>query len=220
MTRFTMFSAASKKYQEIADVCVPSWRQNSGAEKVRVVSYDDPTHHDICERWQNTLIIRARVWADAVREAVSTGLPIVLMDVDCLVLGPISGGFDGEHPIAVARWPLINIGVMFLDVRLGFPFIEFFEDFAARVKAAPREKWKVTTDQEIMQEKLNDHEGALNKLPASEWNLTFGVENGPERIAAYPNGRIIHLHWSTFQRVGIAETRRRLELLFPEAFAG
>lgn len=219
MTRFTMFTVASPAYQEVAELCVPSWRRNSGAESVEVFTCDDPTHRNTDERWRNAVVLRAKAWANAVRTAVSTGLPIVLMDVDCLVLKPISGGFDGEHPIAVARWPIINIGVLFVDVRLPFPFVEFFDEWAARVAVTPQNP-TLTADQTIMQEKLHQREECVNKLPASEWNLTFGIRNGPERLDAYPNPRIVHLHWWSFQRLGVAVARSRLEPLFPEAFAG
>lgn len=219
MMRFTMFTAASTCYQEVADLCVPSWRRNSGAEKVQVFSYDDPGSNNICTKWHSSLIVRAKAWADAVRKAVADNMPIVLMDVDCLVLSPISGGFGGEHPIGIARWPWINIGVVFVDVRLEFPFVEFFDDFVNRLERTPQGERCVAADQHIMREKLKNCETAVNKLPAKEWNFTFSVRDGPERIALYPDGRIIHLHWSVFHHLGIAEARRRLEPLFPEAFS-
>lgn len=199
-------------------MCVPSWRRNSGAESVEVLSYVDPTHSEPREQWQNTLIIRARAWVDAVRRAVDTEVPVILMDVDCLVVDSIAGGFNGIHPFGVARWPTINIGVLFVDVRRSFPFENFFEDFAACLEAVPREQWDITTDQEIMQAMLHVHEPCVNKLPADKWNLTFGIRDDRQRIQLHPNGKIIHLHWHSFRSIGINNVRRRLEPLFPEAF--
>jgi hypothetical protein len=218
MMRFTMFSVASTAYQEVAELCVPSWRWHAGAEKVEVFSYDDSRHSaNIPKQWKTAQPIRARAWAGAVQNAVATGVPVVLMDVDCMVLDSIAEGFDGTHPLAVARWPIINIGVLFVDVRIPFPFVAFFNDFAARVEAVPRERLGATTDQDIMQEKLHDHEEFVNKL-SYKWNLTFDVRHGTKRKADYPDPRIIHLHWYSYRSAGIAGARSRLEPLFPKAF--
>ena len=219
MMQFTMFTVASEAYQDVAELCVPSWRQNSGASSVTVSAYKDATTGDQNTRWREAITTRADLWLGAIRQAVDAKTPVVLMDVDCLVRRSIAGGFDGEHPIAAVRWPNPQLSVVFLDTRLQWPFVDFFEDFTARIKSIPERQWRLDTDQLIMQEKLLGCEAAVNKLSPAGWGLTFCKGNGPERLAAYPDARVIHLHWSIFRECATPDTvRRQLTPLIPEAF--
>ena len=206
--KFSMSAVASERYRGLADLCVPTWTRNAGAEAVNIDYHEDVG-------WHKSLVQRAKFWRRRTLEAVAARRPVVLMDVDCVVLSPIAGGFSDSHPISVARWPNINIGVLFINTLVPFPFADFFDEFVDRLQAARQTK---CADQDLMRGMLHARADSVCKLDARIWNLTFGVGDGAERLKKYPNGKILHLHWSNWGRVGADRVRGRINHHYPGTF--
>ena len=183
-------TTVSSDYRFVLDRCLPSWYHNSGASRIDVHLHETSTDR---HRWAMNVIERVKTMHRAVREA--RGEKLLFLDADCLVLGNLSDGFSDTKPISVARWPHINLGVMFLNMAVDYPLCEFFDEFASRaISYCLANRTSQELDQAIMVEMLAKIEPAIHKLDARIWNHQVRSDATREQIeACRPTTKILHL---------------------------
>ena len=111
------------------------------------------------------------------------------------MLGDLSEGFSDIHPISVARWPNINMGVLFLNMTLPGPFQSFFDEYAKRsIEYCMNNKASQGLDQDIMIQMLAGIEPLVHKLHDAVWNHQVRNDTTKEDVAACrPTTKILHL---------------------------
>jgi hypothetical protein len=147
------------------------------------------------------------------------------MDVDCLVLKPLADGFSVDKPIAIGRWPTPNMGVMFLNTTLDWPFVDFFDEFTERaIERCQRVMKKPDAindsgDQRIMVEMLQARPQDVERIQCREWNFTYTRATPGHLVREWRDRiRVVHLHiksWGCSVR-NLQDIRHH----FPEAFPG
>lgn len=197
---YEITTAVSPDYSRILGLCMPSWISNAGAERIRVW----PVGADRCgtqeEQWYRQAYQRCVCMQKAVEDAVASGTRLLALDLDCFVLSDLSGGFSDTKPISVARWPDINMGVLFFNCRLSFPWLAFFEELTDRIEKrteeliAEKPKKFRPADQAVWLEVLHDWEKHVHKLDANVWNFCYSGHEWDEQVARHKAG-IKVLHW-------------------------
>ncbi len=223
---FTIFTTVSNSYQEVADFCLPSWFKHSGADQIDVRYYRGSQADTLCSRWFDNLMERCRAMQDAVRQAVRHRRKLLLMDADCLVLKDLAAGFSDNKPFSVTRWRNINMGVMFLNTSLKWPFVAFFDEFVCKAlvrcqRMKAERNFTDAGDQDIMWKMLWEREDDVAKLDYKQWNFTYSHRTSDCDLRKHKDRvRILHMRFKSF---GCDLTRERLQALrseFPEAFRG
>ncbi len=202
---FTIGTALSFGYRPVLDFCLPSWVRNSGADRIEIKMYSEPEAEHFSQRYLKNLITRCELFRGFIRDAIARKTKLLLLDADCLVLQDVSGGFSPTKPFALTRWPNINMGVMFLNTELPWPFVEFFDTFIERATkrcehAAERgpNAFLSDNDQPVMIDMLSKHDSDVEKLPAKTWNFTYSDPWTKERLAKYRDTiKILHLRIAT-----------------------
>lgn len=175
---FTIVAAVTPNYAETLRFCFPSWVKNSGASKIIVERIDAPDGPRETAWYDNTAL-RCEAMCRNVVTAIQAGERVLALDVDCVVLKDLSGGFSDAHPISVARWPDINMGVLFFNPLVDFQFGHFLRRVADLIKANCQ-KHRGTlrpaggcqlADQEVWRSMLWNMEERVHKLDACEWNF-------------------------------------------------
>lgn len=124
---FDIVTSMSPDYETARRLFVPSWLRHSGVSTVQVMPVDGLD-------WYARIAARNRNLAWAVIEAANWRRCLLSLDIDCIVVRPLSDGFDGLHPIAVARRPIPNMGVAFFDTRVKFKWDAFFGPLLAAIE--------------------------------------------------------------------------------------
>ncbi len=188
---FTISTTISSDYHFVLDRCLPSWYRVSGASRIDVHLYQ--TSADTRYRWIMNLVHRCERMQQAVHE--SAGRKLLLMDADCMVLKELSSGFSDTKPISVARWPNINLGVLFLNMTLDWPFREFFDEFVRKAtEYCNANKGSQGADQSVMIGMLQGIESDVEKLDGGVWN--FRYRDGTKRAefrSVIKDLKILHL---------------------------
>ena len=175
---FTIVAACTPNYAEMLRYTMPSWFKNSGATKIVVERLDMATGPRKTAWYDN---VAARCWAMMrnLRDALDRGERVVALDVDCVVLGDLSDGFSGKHSVGVARWPNVNMGVLFW--KPGYPFL--YNTWLSMVTTRIEKNCKIArgklrksggcylADQSVWEEELHKIEDRVNKLDANVWNF-------------------------------------------------
>ncbi len=187
---FRIVTTVSSDYRFVLDRCLPSWYHNSGASRIDVHLHETSTDR---HRWAMNVIERCRNMQKAVHEAA--GEKLLFLDADCLVVDNLAGGFSDRHPISVARWPNINLGVLFLNMTLGYDVVGFMDRFAARgIDYCTKHKASQGLDQNVMIEMLADIEGKVCKLHDAVWNCQIRNDTTREQATERKTrAKILHL---------------------------
>ena len=190
---FDIVSTISADYIHGVPLFVPSWFRNSGASQVRIYIGQAKTFYEsIIERNANLM--------DAVLNA--NGVPILALDLDCFIVKSVAGGFDGKHPIAVARWPAVNMGVVFFDTRIKFDWKGFFVPLVERITSRCRDPrtWGNKDmkgrfgDQYDWMDSLKMAEEHVRKLDMNEWNFCHQPEDWEVAMNLHHKSiRIVHI---------------------------
>lgn len=200
---FTIVSTISPDFEDGRKLFVPSWYRNSGAEHINLKSINGGT-------WYENIILRN----EHIRDSIRAGKRIVSLDLDCFVLGDLADGFDGVHPIGVARWPEPNMGVLFLDGTVPFDWEAFFCPLIARITARCRnprtwgdgkqwrseEAWQPKYqkgrfgDQYPWHDALKRIEPQVRKLDMNIWNFCYQPEDWDTQLTLCRDVvRIVHV---------------------------
>jgi len=222
---FRIATSVSRCYSGIAAACMPSWFANAGADEIQVDHYTGTESGERVDIWLDNLMTRCRNMQDQVRQAVRNRNHLLLLDADCVVLKPLRGGFADDKPFSVAFWPSFNMGAVWLNCSLDWPFVEFYDELVGRALDRCRElKQKrdlnAAGDQDIMWEMLWAREECVHKLDHWEWNFRCSPRTSDERIRTHKDAiRILHLRMKSF---GFNIDHPRLQFYrdtFPGAFA-
>ncbi len=159
---YVIISTVSPDFIAAINLFVPSWFRNSKATEIRIHSIDSGS-------WVENILNRNRIIRDVV---CGNRCRIVSIDIDCFVLDSLFDGFDGKHPIAVARWPRPNMGVAFFDTTLPFDWKGFFDPLIRDMIARAEKDPKRFGDQRSWTEALLRIESQVNKLDIN-WNFCY-----------------------------------------------
>ena len=201
---FIISTTASAGYRSVLDYCLPSWYKNSGASRIDIHLHDNRRGFGLTWQYLDNIITRCERMRDAVHDA--NGRKLLLMDCDCLVLRNLAEGFSNSRPISVAHWPEINMGVLFFNMELNWPFDEFIDEFVDKatrrcrmlMQVSPRKVKQHSTDQVIMIELLLARETAVHKLDGKIWNYRYSVRTTKTELDKYKaEMRVLHLRVRT-----------------------
>ena len=197
---FRIACAASYSYRPVVELTMPSWQANAKADRIDVAYYPDPPRaratspEGINRRWLTNAVQRVRLYRELVQEAVRSRHRLLLLDADCYVLKPLMRGFDGGKPVAIARWPNPNIGVIFLDCALDWPFLDLFDDWLAAIAGIEEMDAAAAPDQAAFNTLLREHEDRVSKLDNRVWNFPYGSATTADELTQYRDKmRILHL---------------------------
>ena len=188
---FDIVTTVSPNFADGERLFVPSWHRNSGAAKITI-------NRTNTAQWYENIIRRN----ENIRNAVLRGGRVLSLDLDCFVLSDLSGGFDGAHPFAVARWPLPNMGVAFFDGRMSFDWEGFFRPLIAgitkrcndpRIQGTRFQKGRFG-DQYHWQDALAARNGDVRKLDMNVWNFCHQPEDWKRELMRHRERvKVIHV---------------------------
>ncbi len=191
---FDIITTVSPNLASGIPLFLPSWFRNSGAKHILVRSTDS-------ESWYENIIHRNK----HIQERVKAGRRIVSLDLDCFVVKNLARGFDGIHPISVARWPGANMGVAFFDGQLRCPIVDWDAFFKPLMNAItmrcrnpkhwdrPGQKGRFG-DQPPWQEALQAVERDVGKLDMNVWNFCHQPEDWEAALRTHHQSvRVIHI---------------------------
>ena len=199
---FRIVTTASYDYAPVLDFCLPSWRKNSGADDI-VIRWHRQRGRGKAQTWFRAVQERCATMREAVQSAVAEKRKLLLLDGDCLVLQNLEDGFAGDKPIAVARWPNVNIGVIFLNTDMDWPFAEFFckyvdTSLAHIDKLIAAQSERNACDQDILVPMLHEIEEDVAKLDHHVWNFPFSERTDRETLVEQKDTiRVLHLRIGT-----------------------
>jgi len=200
---FRIVTTVSFDYAKAADFCLPSWRKCSGADDF-VIRYHKTLEGSRTGRWFRAVKERVSTMMHELRQAVADKRKLLCMDSDCIVLRVLANGFAEGKPIAVARWPNVNMGVIFLNTDMDWPFLAFFEEYARKSLEYIDEQIRTHVarngaDQDIFVPMLHGIEADIAKLDVDEWNLPMSEHpKSRDRLEKHKDKvRIIHLRLGT-----------------------
>ncbi len=175
---FTILAACTPNYAEMLRYTLPSWFKNSGADKIlveRLEMAEGPRE----TAWYDNVAARCFAMTHNILAAFDRGERVVTLDIDCVVLQELHAGFSDDHPISIARWPNVNMGVMFWQPDFYWPSRMWMERVAARIKLncdIARGKLRKSggcflADQSVWEDELKKEESHVHKLDATVWNF-------------------------------------------------
>lgn len=189
---FEIHSTISPDFSEGESLFVPSWQRNSGAARITI-------HRIAGQSWYENIILRNQVIRDVI---TANRKRLLFLDIDCFILRNVSDGFDGRHPIAVARWRQPNMGVLFLDGTLSFDWAGFFAPLILRIVRRCRNPrtWGDLSrkgrfgDQYPWHDALRRVEPAVRKLDMNQWNFCHQPEDWARELSLHKHEvRIVHV---------------------------
>lgn len=163
---FTIISTLSPGFARARRDFIPSWEANSGAKEIVIHEIDEGS-------WVKNIVRRAEIIRDELLLRARAGEKVLALDADCLVLRDLSEGFCDGRIISVARWPNVNLGVVFFNLAVEFKWRRFLCDTVEMIREeAAREDRKPTheCDQVVWRPRLHAMESLIYKLPEWEWN--------------------------------------------------
>jgi hypothetical protein len=167
---FTIISTISPDFASALDVFVPTWHANSGASEIAIHTIDQGS-------WSANIVERNQIIHDEVVGRSARGEKVLSLDIDCLVLRDLSGGFSPDHPFSVSRWPEVQMGAAFFNTSIDFPWKEWMDATMAMVRE--RCTYRDTTrdnrqhDQFVWKPRLWAVPDKVCKLGDWEWNYNF-----------------------------------------------
>ncbi len=219
---FRIVTTVSFDYAKAADFCLPSWRKHSGSDDI-AIRYHKVLEGNRTERWFRAVKERVVTIRDEVRIAAVEKRKLLILDGDCLVIRNLADGFAGGKPIAVARWPNVNMGVIFLNTNMGWPFLAFFEEYVRKALEHIDEQIRTHVsrngaDQDVFVPMLHAIEHDVAKLDVDEWNLPMSENpDSRKRLEKHKDKvRIIHLRLGTSFGGNVDNFNWIKKELFPE----
>jgi hypothetical protein len=217
---FTIITTISPEFTRAERDFFPTWHANSGAESIVVHKIDEGS-------WHHNILRRAEIFRDELINRKRNGERVLLLDADCIVLGDLSGGFSDDHPISVARWPQVNMGVAFFNLaRQPLPWAwagflrNIVKDIAAKVAVGhtPRHE----CDQVVWRPALHQIESQVFKLAEWEWNYNnFEIEQWKRELPVLKDiTRVLHIKsHASWEYAKLDEKMRFAKTLWPKELA-
>ena len=162
---FTIITTLSPEFERAKRDFIPTWHANSGADEIVVHPIDEGS-------WVRNIVRRSEIFRDELLERLPRGENVLVLDADCIVLRDLGEGFSDEHIISVARWPNVNMGVVFFNLAIPFKWEHWLNDTVEkiRIEAAGSRKATHECDQAVWRPRLHAMPDKIFKLPEWEWN--------------------------------------------------
>ena len=175
---YTILTAVSPDYADMARVFMHTWIRNSGASEIDIRLLSG-------ESWSANIVERMVHIRNAVLQAAATRRLIAWLDADIYIVKPMGGGFSPEHPISITRWPNINAGVIFFNTMIEFDWSSFLDPLLDEITERCRmvDGERGYSDQKIWFKHLAAIEDRVCKLDSDEWNYTGLWENWGDDLA-------------------------------------
>ncbi len=166
--KFTIITTISPKFARAERDFFPTWYANSGADSIVVHKIDEGS-------WRQNILKRAEIFCEELLARKRNLERVLLLDADCIVLRDLSEGFSDGHPISVARWPQVNMGVAFFNLARHpwpLPWRGLLRGIVKEITAevAGGHNPRHECDQAIWRPRLHQMEGQVFKLAEWEWN--------------------------------------------------
>lgn len=169
---FTIITTLSPEFERARRDFIPTWEANAGADQIIVHEIDEGS-------WVGNIVKRAEIIVDELLAHLPLGGKILALDADCLVLRDLSGGFSDNHMMSVARWPNVNLGVVFFNLEYDYKWVRWLRDTVHLIRAEGMKPRKATheCDQVVWRPRLHAIEDRIFKLAEHEWNYnTFPLD--------------------------------------------
>jgi hypothetical protein len=188
---FTILTTISPDYAHAWTQVMPTWFANSGADEIVVHRTDEGS-------WTKNTIRRNEILCAEVARRAKFGQRILRLDADCLVLRNLAEGFSDEHPISVARWPQINMGVCYFNTAVAFDWRRWMKETMTliRQQCSGRKDSSCECDQIVWRPRLHMLPPELIcKLPEWEYNYNnFDMDQWERELPTIRDiVRVIHL---------------------------
>lgn len=169
---FTIITTLSPEFERARTDFIPTWEANAGADEIIVHEIDEGT-------WVGNIVKRAEVLVDELLTRLPRGEKVLALDADCLVLRDLSGGFSDDHMMSVARWPNVNLGVVFYNLAVEYKWRRWLCDTVDLIREEGKKDHKPSheLDQAVWRPRLHEIDDRIFKLAEHEWNYnTFPLD--------------------------------------------
>jgi hypothetical protein len=163
---FVIVTTISPEFERAEKEFLPTWHANSGADDIVVHRIDEGT-------WAKNICRRAEIVRKELMERLPCGEKVLALDADCLVLKDLSGGFSDRHIMSVARWPNVNMGVLFFNLGISWKWHDWLRDTVALIRqeaSRPGRKPTHECDQVVWRPRLQAMPDKIMQLAEWEWN--------------------------------------------------
>lgn len=166
---FSIITTVSPEFARAERDLIPTWHANSGADEIVVRQIDAGS-------WEKNIAARAEVVRAELLFRLECGERYVLsLDADCLVLRDLSSGFSDKHLMSIARWPSVNLGVVFYTLAPDFNWTRWLNRWVERVQWAAAQRVRNVNhecEQAVMRTELHAMAPRIDKLAEWEWNYS------------------------------------------------
>ena len=187
---FTIITTLSPEFERAHRDFIPTWYANSGADQIVVHPIDEGS-------WVGNIVKRAEILNIELIARLPRGEKVLALDADCLVLKNLEAGFLDDHIMSVARWPNVNMGVVFFNLGVKFKWVRWLLDTLAMIKEEAKKDRKASheCDQVIWRPRLHAHAQLIYKLPEWEWNYNnFELHQWRHELPAIRDvAKVIHI---------------------------
>lgn len=164
---FSIITTLSPDFTRRAEeVFFPTWHANSGADEIVIHKIDEGS-------WVANIAKRAEILRDELLARLPRGEHVLALDADCLVLLALGGGFSDDHIVSVARWPNVNLGVVFFNLGVPFKWERWLNDIVREIQdeaGRPDRKATHECDQVVWRPRLQAMSDRVLQLSEWEWN--------------------------------------------------
>lgn len=162
---FSIITTLSPEFARARRDFIPTWEANAGADDIVVHEIDEGT-------WVGNIVKRAEIIVAELLKRLPRGEKVLALDADCLVLRDLAGGFSEHHIMSLARWPQVNMGVVFFNLAVDFKWGRWLGDTLEEIKEEATRERKATheCDQVVWRPRLHAIEEKIYKLSEWEWN--------------------------------------------------
>ncbi len=186
---FTIITTVSPDFERARRQFIPTWEANAGADDIVVHEIDEGS-------WVKNIVRRAEIIVAELITRLPRGEKVLALDADCIVTRDLSEGFSDDHRISVARWPNVNLGVVFFNLAVEHKWRVWLADTLREIQEEGAKERKPTheCDQVVWRPRLHSMGDHVHKLAEWEWNYnTFDWTNFRHELPALKTlCRIVH----------------------------
>lgn len=187
---YTIITTLSPEFERARRDFIPTWEANAGADEIIVHEIDEGS-------WVKNIVKRAEVLVDELLTRLPRGEKVLALDADCLVLRDLSGGFSDNHMMSVARWPNVNLGVVFFNLAVDYKWERWLRDTVDLIREEGEKPRKDTheCDQCVWRPRLHEIAERIYQLAEWEWNYnTFPLDHWQIELPALVDiTRVLHV---------------------------
>lgn len=162
---YTIITTLSPEFERARRDFLPTWEANAGADEIVVHEIDEGS-------WVANIVRRAEIIVAELIKRLPNGEQVLALDADCLVTKDLSSGFSNDHRVSVARWPNVNLGVVFFNLAVAHKWQAWLMDTLHAIQEEGTKTRKATheCDQVVWRPQLHAMGDHVCKLAEWEWN--------------------------------------------------